>query len=227
MTGYLNCQPGGFKMQKKLLFLDIETIPNEKFIKFLPEPEPPKNYKDLFKIAEWIETKKQEFINKMALDIDFAKIVAIGLAVNFDNPGVNIARDEENEKKILEWFWQLVAESHILVGFNNRSFDLPVILRRSFLLDVQPTRILNLSRYSNGEILDLMKLLYHEGYASGPMARGLKVICQMFGIPNPLPDKDGSMVKDMSDEELVMYCANDVKMTQELARRACGYYWED
>ena len=58
--------------------------------------------------------------------------------------------------------------------------------------------------------------------------RGFKSI-PVFAYHNtegdPLPEVDGSQVAGMSDQELAAYCANDVKITQELARRTRGYYW--
>ena len=50
-------------------------------------------------------------------------------------------------------------------------------------------------------------------------------MARLYGIPNPFPDLDGGKVEEMNLKTLVEYCANDVKMTRELARRTFGWYW--
>ena len=47
----------------------------------------------------------------------------------------------------------------------------------------------------------------------------------MYGIENAYPELDGGKVALMSEEELRVYCANDVRMTRELAQRMKGWYW--
>ena len=48
--------------------------------RFVPEPEAPANYKDAAKIAAYIADKKQTAIERMALDVDFAQINAVGVS---------------------------------------------------------------------------------------------------------------------------------------------------
>jgi len=56
-------------------------------------------------------------------------------------------------------------------------------------------------------------------------AKGLKWVCKRYGIDNPLPDLDGSMVQDMDIETLRAYAANDVKLVQALYKKMSGVYF--
>jgi hypothetical protein len=84
----------------------------------------------------------------------------------------------------------------------------------------------DLRRYVTYQIVDLMELLYGQGYFPGPKARSLKAVAAMYGIENKFPGVEGDQVGEMDDTLLEAYCANDVRMTLELARRTQGYYWE-
>ena len=209
------------------LVIDVETMPNTGMELYLPEAEAPSNYKDPDKIAAYKAEKRNKQVEGMALDVDLCRIVAIGFAGDLEiEPGIMLARTGDEERHILTRFWDMaqVVPLRPVVGYNILGFDLPIILRRSFLLGVSITRSFDMRRYSSSDVVDLMQLLYNWGQAPG-QTRGLKVVAQMFGIPNPLPDVDGSMVATMGDSELMTYCANDVRLTQELARRTRGWYW--
>lgn len=209
------------------LIIDIETIPNKNMEKYLPEIKAPSNYKDDIKIQQYIQKNQLEQIPKMALDIDFAQIRAIGIWEN-DNPCANIYDLEALEKEKLEWFWEN-AKYKTLVGYNIISFDLPIILRRSLALGIVPTSLLRINKYSN-DIIDLMNEFYHGGYITNiqgkkPFTRGLKKVCEMYEINNPLPDWDGSMVSEMNNKDLCIYLENDLRMTYELFKKMQGYYF--
>lgn len=60
-------------------------------------------------------------------------------------------------------------------------------------------------------------------YNWGP-AKGLKWVCQRYGIENPLPELNGSQVAHMDRETLRQYAANDVLLVVELYKRMSGVY---
>lgn len=218
-----------------MLVIDIETTGNLAMLDFVDVPktvgpgDAPKNYKKDEAIAAWMEketTKReaayQERLARMALDVDLAKIVALGWLTP-DDAGVEIARNDEQEIALLKKFWSLVRTSSHIIGYNLRRFDLPIILRRSWVLRVKPVKI-DMRKYNNRQVIDLMELLYHYGDTT-PRARGLKKVAQMYGIENILPDVEGSQVTEMDNNMLAWYCASDVMMTAELGRRTYHYYW--
>ena len=69
---------------------------------------------------------------------------------------------------------------------------------------------------------DLMAIRYNwDTYK----AKGLKAMAKLLGIPNELPDVDGSQVKDMTPEQLRAYQASDVKLIVEVFNRMNGVYF--
>jgi predicted PolB exonuclease-like 3'-5' exonuclease len=216
-----------------LLVVDIETVPNMKMAKLHPkEFSAPKNYKDEEKIRGYIETKHDEWMGKLPLDLDYARISCIGISMG-DDPARAAVDGQPKEKGdgivteagLLKWFWAEAKKAQTILGYNVQGFDLPIIQRRSWVLGVQPTVPLHALKPWDDRVVDLMKRFYHSGYGPGVKYRGLKQVCAMFGIDNSLPDLDGSMVGEMDAETLAAYCASDVELTRELAIRTKGHYW--
>lgn len=208
-----------------VVVFDIETKTNRRMIRFIEPAVAPKNYKDPQKIADYIHKKNQEAVETMALDIDYARVIAIGYAIGLEEkPTVLVANTLKAERAMLETIWEIFNLHPKLIGFNILGFDLPILLRRSWVLRVRPVYIPDMSRYSK-DVVDLMQRLYHNGYGLGPKARGLKAVCKMYRIPNPLPNVDGSQVSNMTKKQLIRYTTNDVRMTQLLAQKTQGWYW--
>ncbi len=219
-------------MTMPILFFDIETAPDLDAVAALPEPKAPGNLKDPAKIAQAIEEKKAEQVANAALDPDTAKITAIAMAAGgvTETPEVfaYLIGDEQtpDEKTLLALFWEKFAAcGHRACGYNIIGFDFPMIMRRTMALGVIPTPPLTfggiqLAKYRTQPILDLMGVLYN-----WDKARGLKWVCKRYGIPNPLPDLNGSMVGEMDRDTLRKYVANDVQLVIELYRRMVGIYF--
>lgn len=213
----------------KPIFLDIETVPNERHVSFLDPIKVPKTYKKEEAIDAYVAKKKVERYDKMALDIDHAQIVAVGYAVGFEHdPRCIIARSYEEEEELLKFIWQLLRTTdNQIVGWNVRSFDIPILIRRAWWYDIKVHARRHIDpnqRYSN-EIIDLMERMYHYGYSPGVKWRSLDKVCAMYQIPNKYPALDGSYVKDMTDAELREYSKNDIRMTRQLAVATKNYYW--
>lgn len=205
-----------------ILFFDIETAANPDAEKYLPEFTAPANYKDPVKIAEYIEEKRKAAIESMALDPDYANIVALSYQIYPERKNiVTLLKDvTHTEYEIIQTFW--TAFSYAMgrsCGYNIIAFDLPFIMRRSFALKIKPYFIPSLAKYQTNPTTDLMGILYQWG-----QAKGLKKVCDMYGIPNPLPELEGSQVATMDAETLQKYSANDVYLIVELYKRMQGIY---
>jgi DNA polymerase elongation subunit (family B) len=208
------------------MFFDIETAANEKMVPYLQEPTAPGNYKDPEKIARYIADKQAKAKEEMPLDIDFARIRAFSWAMGINSiPTVILADNEEDERVILGRAWTNIGLVTDIAGWNIRGFDLPILLRRAWALGVEIQRPIDFSRYGSNGVHDFMDIFYHGGNVPGPRARSLKYVSWMYGVDNPLPELNGSMVKDMDSRTLIEYAANDVILVQKLASRLKGWYW--
>jgi DNA polymerase elongation subunit (family B) len=218
------------KHEHNILFFDIETTANFDAIQYMPEPSAPGNYKDAEKIAAYIAEKKAEQMQSAALDADYGRIIAIGThAYPHGEAVTHLAGDPEtpDEKSLIQWFWGLFeACLQLSCGYNIIGFDLPYLMRRSMELGIEVIHKPDLRKYSEYPTIDLMGILY--GW--GP-AKGLKFVCKRYGIANPLPELNGSLVDGMEPETLRAYCANDVELTLGLYKKMAGVYlsngWAD
>lgn len=206
-----------------ILFFDIETAANPDALVFLPEPTAPANYKDAEKIAQYVSDKKAEQVQQAPLDADLGKVIAIAMQRGLENAAeVYLAGDPEtsDEKALLHCFWSSFAQMDgRACGYNILGFDLPYLLRRSFDLGIDVPLLPRLAKYHIEPIVDLMGILYNWGNA-----RGLKWVCRRYGIPNELPDLDGSQVVNMDRDTLRKYARNDLTLLIELYKRMCGVY---
>lgn len=206
-----------------MMIFDIETASNAKALAFLPEPEAPGNYKDPEKIEQYIEQKRMEQIDRAALDPDYGKVIAIGLMdVETKSTTSMLVSDWGGDEKImLEDFWvKLRMHNNYSCGYNIINFDLPYLQRRSFALGSYMAVLPVIRRYATTPTLDLMQVLFNW---STP--KSLKFVADRYGLDNPLPGIDGSMVKDMDDDTLRKYVENDVNLTYQLYERMRGYYF--
>ncbi len=217
-----------------MLFTDIETVPNESLTDLLPEIKPPGNYKKPESMAKWMaqhgEVARQQQVAKMALDPLLFRLRAIALANSVEaEPEIMVIRNESEEKAALQEFWRRLSirswETLPVIGYNVIDFDLLRLMWRSMVLEIKPGRTIDLSRYGK-EVLDLYLILKnHNPRLTSMVGMGLKPVCALLDIPNPLPDVDGSMVATMDDEELLMYAGNDIHLLQQLYLRMEGVYF--
>ncbi len=206
-----------------VLFFDIETAANPDALVFLPEPTAPANYKDAEKIAQYVTEKKAEQVQQAPLDADLGRVIAIAMQRGLENAAeVYLTGDPEtpDEATLLHCFWSSFAQMDgRACGYNILGFDLPYLLRRSFDLGIDVPLLPRLAKYQTEPIMDLMGILYNWGNA-----RGLKWVCRRYGIPNELPDLDGSKVAGMDRDTLRKYARNDLTLLIELYKRMCGVY---
>lgn len=203
---------------------DCETVSIDSAAVYLEPACAPANYKDEAKIAAFIEQANREALAKAALDIDLARIVALGVIGDTNQtPQVLLAKDENDERALLTWFWDLVGtrrhEQPTLIGFNCIGYDLPLMLRRSLYLDVATPR-LPINRYRHDGIEDLMLALSFDG---SQKFRGLSFYAKRFGLDVTADDNTGkdiaALVAAGDWDAVTAHCRCDVEKTAALARR--------
>jgi hypothetical protein len=160
---------------------------------------------------------------ELSLDPERCRIAALGYAVG-DGEVQGIAVGERMpEDELLQVVWNILQtgweNNSPIVGYNVIAFDLPVILARSILLGVTPTRSIDLRKYGNPDVVDLMIARFPSG-----RAKPLKTLAEQYGIEIPCPDVDGSDVLAMTPAERAEYVQSDVVVTRALHRRFRGYF---
>lgn len=216
------------------IIFDIETIPQD----FQSFDEAQKHY--LLKTAETKE-EKAKTKDQLALWAPTNKIVAIGMlsvesgkgAVYFDDNGGGAEDFEENnikylagdERQVLEKFWKAIAHANKFVTFNGRGFDCPVLMLRSAMLKVKPSKNLMTYRYSADQHIDLLEQLTFYGAVR---KFNLDFYCKAFGIDSPkssgVTGHDvAPMFKQSKFVEIARYCAGDLSATKELYLRWLEY----
>lgn len=126
-----------------------------------------------------------------------------------------------DERYILETFWQLAAAASSVIGFNILGFDLPTLFIRSALLDVKPSRLLDLKPWGK-DCVDLMAVRFPKS-----QAKKLKWLAAAMGVEVPAGDVDGSQVEELwrTDKAKVgEYVRSDVEISRDLHRAYRGFF---
>jgi len=180
-------------------------------------------YGDACLIAE--QQNFAAFRDKAALSATTGRVVAVGVvnAMDIDIIGDN----QESEEFILSEFWNTVVEclkfNIPMVGFNTKGFDLPFLVRRSWILGVPIPAGIRSGRYWSDSFVDLMEVWNQgeRGYVK------LDTLCAAFGLPGKVTEVDGVEVSGATFHEIwetnrevaVEYLKGDIMLPVELARR--------
>lgn len=184
------------------------------------------------------EEDKEAIKHRLALVQGLGRVVAVGMW-NLDKdsgavlvhgsgnkwqdfepvPGSKVWRG--NERELLAQFWRQAADWGTIITYNGRGYDGPMLLTRSAMLDVAPTRNLVGARYSVREHCDLMEVLSFFGAVRERYS--FDYWCRRFGLESPKGKMDGSMVADKARQgrydEIAEYCLRDTRATADLFRR--------
>ncbi len=204
---------------RKKMFLDIETL-----------PAPEHMHEVLREIHEYKKKKKsrngekynvsfEQFLAGTGLDGTFGRIFCISYAINDDM--IHCLCDED-EKKMLENFWEAAKDVDLFVGFNVMDFDLKYLIQRSIINGVKPKTKMRLSfaRYRSDPIYDIM----HEwNQWSGRSNVSLDSLARALGLPTSKTNMDGSEVysyyKKGKVKEICNYCNADVEVTRKIYKK--------
>ena len=205
-----------------ILFLDIETVPQQQEYKKLNKAEQALwNNKAKFIVKE-SETANDVY-HRAGIYAEFGKIICI--SVGFIQKKKNSTHFRvksffgHDEKLLLADFIALLNTSfgkttHQLSAHNGKEFDFPYLSRRILINGLKLPRLLNNSGKKPWEVphLDTMELWRFGDYKS---YTSLDLLAHIFDIPTPKQDMDGSKVYDVYYKEknlnrIVTYCQKDV-----------------
>lgn len=203
------------------LIVDLESLAIDDADTYLEPVSAPANYKDPEKIAAYQAEARQGQLDKAALDIDLARIVALGMLGEHDEkPQVLLAPAPGDEAALLLSFWATwaVKGRPTLVTYNGLGFDLPLLLRRSLYLNVAAPHI-QVDRFKHPQVIDLMQVLSYDGKLK---FRGLGFYANRFNIQtdDDISGKDiAAAVRAGNWDAVQRHCASDVLTTRALGRR--------
>lgn len=212
-----------------ILFLDVETVPqNEVYDKLSDRQQALWDKKS----QQWRkESTADEVYERAGIYAEFGKIVCITIG-NIVNEQLHIKSfygDDEHDlltrfNHSLEKFCK--GHNRQLCAHNGKEFDFPYLCRRMLIQGIPLPKILQIQGKKPWEVpfldtLDLWRFGDYKNYTS------LDLLCEIFHIPTPKDNIDGSMVghiywQEKQLERIVHYCEKDVIALTRLFLRMHG-----
>lgn len=93
-----------------------------------------------------------------ALDAMTGRVACIGLLIDDGNQVHQQPIADLDEKKLLERFWAALGETDLFVGHGCLEFDLPFLRQRSWILNVKPSRAVDLRKYYTTAVFDTLAM---------------------------------------------------------------------
>lgn len=199
-----------------MLVIDIETIslPDAP----IPEFSAPANLKDPEKIRAAIEQKRADWLADGALHAERGQVVLIGMQGE-DNTPTYFGGSGEPESELLKVVWDRVDRLSPVIGFNLHRFDLPFLIRRSWIngVHVPMGSIFQRGRIDENRWIDLLKVWQcgdRQEYISLDMlARTL------LGRGKEGTRADFGKLWAEDRQKAIDYCKADVQLTYECAKK--------
>jgi len=176
--------------------------------------------------AEAKEKYEAEILEKAALSPLTGQVLAIGYKSE-KGVAVKLAGTPESESDLIAEFWlkyqSCNAPVRRMVGHNIFGFDLPFLVRRSWLLDVAvPPNVIDRDRFWNERVfVDTMKR-WQCGIYGGEWVK-LEMLSQATGGPGKPDGITGAMFAELFSgdegqrETAIDYLKNDLEMTWDVA----------
>lgn len=214
--------------EDRILFLDIETVPQHPVYEALPERFQELWAKKSKSIAREEETA-EELYERAGIYAEFGKVICISVGFVSGQGDERKLRLKsfygDDEKQLLTEFIELLnahynSSQHFLCGHNGKEFDFPYLCRRMLINGLVLPVLLDTAGKKPWEVthidtMELWKFGDYKHYTS------LDLLTAIFGIPTPKDDIDGSQIREVYYEEkdlerIVEYCQKDVAATVQL-----------
>lgn len=189
----------------------------------MPEFSAPGNYKDPEKIAAHVAQQKADWMKEAALRPESGCVLAIGILGDEDQFQLCAHADERDT---ITHFWDEVGylphHDEQWAGWNIFAFDLPFLIRRSWILHVSLPTWLRQGRWWDVALIDLM-----EAYALGTKQfTSLDFASKALAVGS----KTGSgaqfaeLWSGTAEQRMqaIDYLRNDLELTRNVGRRILG-----
>lgn len=221
----------------KLLFLDIETVPQTYWWKDLDE-RTAQLFAEKTRYEQERNGKSAEQLwgERGGILAEFGKIICIGMG-SLHKEGKDLklrvtSYHGDDEHVLLMRFTELLdrhygTDDHWLCAHNGKEFDFPWIARRCVINRVPLPRLLDIAGLKPWEVghVDTMNLW---SFGDRKAYTSLALLAHILGIPTPKDDITGADVARVYHEEkdlerIASYCRKDVVATAQLYLRLTGH----
>lgn len=219
---------------QRILFLDIETVPQRKSFNELSSRCQSLWQKKALNLSLRVKEEhendvEQLYESRAGIYAEFGKVVCISMGcLNRLNKKVFKLKlksfSGKDEKSILLAFKTLMDQHfsnldlHFVCGHNIKEFDLPFIARRMIINEIPLPQLLKVNGrrpWQLNHIIDTMALWKFGDYKN---YTSLDLLAHSLAIESPKTDLDGSQVfkvyyKDNDLARITTYCEKDVQTT--------------
>ena len=228
-------RPDHVRDLSKVLFLDIETVPEVyHWNKLDPIMQDLWSAKTRYR-QESQGKNAEELYKEAGIFAEFGRIICIGvgrLEKKDDGHHLRVtAYRDSDEAAVLRQFVELLDKhydtpDHWLCGHNGKEFDFPYIARRCIVNRIRLPKLLDIGGLKPWEVghLDTMNMW---SFGDRKNFTSLALLAQVLGIPTPKDDISGADVARVYYEEkdlerIAKYCCKDVVATAQLYLRLRG-----
>ncbi len=221
---------------EEVLFVDIETVP------LAPEyGELTEKWRQLWahKMQFSINNGEpvEELYGRAGIYAEFGRIICISAGYVTQKQGELFFRVksfyDDDEKKLISNFFNALQKfartgKRRLCAHNGQEFDFPYIARRALIHNLRLPKILDIAGSKPWEIKDqLIDTLQLWKFGDYKHYTSLSLLCELFNIPTPKDDIDGSQVskiywKENDLDRIVRYCEKDTLAVANLLLKYKG-----
>lgn len=196
----------------------------------------------------------EKYYEKAAIFAEFGRVICISCGFIYEKEGEMFLRIKSfygsNEKKILEEFKTFLDSKsvkmdkggnffdsngnkvskekklfHYIAAHNGKEFDIPYMCRRYLINQIKlPKIFLEIRGKKPWEVLQILDTMEMWKFGDSKNFTKLELLCNIFDIPTPKDDIDGSQVgsvfwEEENYERIAIYCEKDVVATAQLMLR--------
>lgn len=221
---------------EEILFIDIETVPLAQEYGELTE-----KWRELWanKMQYNINNGEpvEQLYERAGIYAEFGKIICISAGYVTQKQGEFYFRVksfyDDDEKKLISNFFNALqkfsrAGKRRLCAHNGQEFDFPYIARRALVHNLRLPKILDIAGAKPWEVKDqLIDTLQLWKFGDYKHYTSLSLLCELFNIPTPKDDIDGSQVANIYWEEndidrIIKYCEKDTLAVANLLLKYKG-----
>jgi predicted PolB exonuclease-like 3'-5' exonuclease len=212
-----------FEQLNKILFLDIETVPQyESWNKLSLRQQELWEQKAIHDVAyKNGKLSLEESYSRAGIYAEFGKIICVSFGIMVKEGKDYVFRiksiAEENEYLLLNKVCKLfnnLSDDTLLCAHNGKEFDYPYLCRRMLINEIQIPELLEIRNKKPWEIkhLDTLELWKFGDYKN---FTSLDLLAECFGLPTSKGEMDGSKVYETfyfekNLEKITKYCEQDV-----------------